>query len=97
MRPRAIAKLAPVLTRLHLVGAISLPPDWRQLTRLRELQVENEEDWAAEGNNWREEDEDGDDWGWFEWGTDSLAPLAALERISLSCRGVLPGELPPMR
>lgn len=87
----AMAHLAPVLTSLQLVGAVSLPPDWRQLSRLQRLQVHNQAEWAALGNLWSQQ---GDAWGWFDWGSieDSLAPLAALEHLEFSERAVLPGE-----
>ncbi len=43
----ALAPLAAALTELRLVGAVSLPPDWRQLSRLQRLRVQNSSYWAA--------------------------------------------------
>lgn len=51
------------LTELRLVGIAALPPDLRQLSQLRRLAVVGACD---------------EDWGPFQWGTDSLAGLASL-------------------
>lgn len=82
----AFGPLGASLTRLRLVGAVSLPPDWRQLTRLQRLRVQNEEDWAAGELSVQL------GWGPFEWGAGSLSGLTALTQLRVSGRGVLPGE-----
>ncbi|KAL4457932.1 hypothetical protein ABPG75_012797 [Micractinium tetrahymenae] len=65
------------LTHLCLAGAVSLPPDWRQLPSLHHLMLSNDSYWAEEGN-WQG--------GLFEWGAGPLTALTALSRLDI--RGV---------
>ena len=79
--PPPMARLCG-LTKLRLVGAVSLPPDWRQLSSLQRLTLINDEnDWEASG---------------FEWGGGPLTTLMALSRVEIRgvdeyTHGALPG------
>ncbi|KAI7842152.1 hypothetical protein COHA_004175 [Chlorella ohadii] len=79
-----LAPLAAALTELRLVGAVSLPPDWLQLSRLQRLRVQNSSYWAAGLG--------GAERGWqpFSWGTGPLYALKALTSLRVSGDGVLP-------
>lgn len=72
------------LTRLQLVGAVSLPPDWRQLSSLQHLEVFN----MRAAGQLEPGAESYQAWGGFEWGD---APLTAL--TALTCLEI--GELLP--
>jgi hypothetical protein len=84
--PPALAALA-ALTRLEIVGAASLPPDWHQLSSLVRLAV-GLPGWIAveEGV-----DDDGQPWVGFTWGAAPLAALQSLTRLKLSRDALLPG------
>ncbi|KAI7838740.1 hypothetical protein COHA_007536 [Chlorella ohadii] len=82
-----LAPLAGCLTALTLSGAVSLPPDWRQLAVLRELKVYNDTEWAEELDEL-----DDRPWGGFSWDSGSLSSLTALTCLTLSPGAVLPGE-----
>ena len=90
--PPAMAGLA-ALTALELVGATSLPPDWRQLSALQRLHVSVSVEFAA-----NEHDADEEDWR-FEWGSGPLTALTALTSLAIvggsDNNALMPGEAVP--
>jgi hypothetical protein len=82
------------LTALELVGAASLPPDWRQLSALQRLHVSVSKEFAANEHNADEED-----WR-FEWGSGPLTALTALTSLSIDdgsdYEALMPGEAVPV-
>lgn len=83
---RAMAGIS-ALTRLCMVGAVSLPPDWTQLRSLRSLDVVNDAAWALE----QLQGDDGWKWGGFDWGQQPLTALTALTKLKIGKGLVLPG------
>lgn len=83
-----LARLAAALTELRLVGAVSLPPDWRQLSRLQRLRVAH----GAEAPDAWDTGATRDSLGRFEWGDGDLSSPTALTRLELGAHSVLPGE-----
>lgn len=69
----------------------SLPPDWRDLRELRQLQIINDAEWASELSD-SESSSDGAEWGGFSWGRGSMTGLTARTSLQLSYNAVLPGE-----
>lgn len=75
------------LTELKLVGAVSMPPDWRQLSSLQRLKMFH--DFSAEELQQTAEDGTVREWCGFDWSDATLTALTALTRPQLD--KLLPG------
>ncbi|KAI7844003.1 hypothetical protein COHA_002540 [Chlorella ohadii] len=69
-----MAQLAHRLTSLTLAGAVSLPPDWRHLTQLRELRIFANDAASAEHTGLRR----------AAWGSGTLSALTALTCLNMN-------------